>query len=255
MLTDMKKYTWLGLVAAAFGLGALGAWVVRPQPTSSQTIYAALPPPQVVVAAAPLPTSAPAVQAAQKAFQPQTVTANGIPVQVTYARVLKPGEYDTKGGIEIGFCYPTRNNGQWYPYFKPLNNNGLTIPPSGGGWDRKNTTTPNQSANGRECAFMFYELDPAQLVMPFTFTIREIAVTPHEGSFCEEMALRLGSSAAAHQAGIVAKCASNADGSPAITLNAHNPNLSDAEAQRILDEEVESRYVGPWTFTIDQLSR
>jgi hypothetical protein len=47
MLTDMKKYTWLGLVAAAFGLGALGAWVVRPQPTSSQTIYAALPPPQV----------------------------------------------------------------------------------------------------------------------------------------------------------------------------------------------------------------
>ncbi len=258
MLTEMKKYTWLGLVAAAFGLGALGAWVARPPASSSPSINAALPPPQVVVAAAPLPTTAPVVQAAQKAFQPQTVTTNSIPVQITYARVLKPTEYEKKAvrqGIEIGFCYPTRNAGQWYGIYEPITNRGQTIWPSGAGLSDQNNTPANKSSKGRECAYMFYELDPAQLVMPFTFSIREIFVLPHEGSFCDEMALRLSSSAAAHQAGIVAKCTTNADGSPAVTLSGHNPNLSDAEAQRILDEEVESRYLGPWTFTIDQLSR
>lgn len=252
--TALFSYTIYFCLALA--LGALGAWAFyRPSTMIRTGVQArnAQPIAQAVVVL-PQPTAIPALVVAGKKFIPQTVVANGVPVQLNYVRSLAPGEYDLQKGIEIGFCYPTRNAGQWYSSFAPIYNNGKKIIPWAGGWQKENTSQANSEKPGRECGLVVYELDPATIQYPLQFTISTIYVQQREWSFCNELKQRLETSAEAKRVGLAAQCEDQADGSYQTRVVSHLPSVSDDEAQQVLNAEIASEYIGPWTFSIDAIS-
>jgi hypothetical protein len=248
--TMLKYSLYFGLAVA---LGVLSAWAYY-RPTRSIEITTTGQTAQFVAQAAQAeaqPTAIPLVEEARKQFKPQTVVANGVAVQTNYARILAPGEHELQQGIEIGYCYPTRNAGQWYGNYEPIEVNGKKIIPWGEYWQKDKATLANSEKPGRECGVVIYEVDPATIQLPLQFTISSIFVIPHEGKFCQELKLRLESSSEAKRVGLSAQCEDLADGSYKASVSSHAPNVSAETAQQVLDAEIASEYVGPWTFSIE----
>jgi hypothetical protein len=255
-MKKLKQHTMLKYslyISLALALGALSAWAYY-RPTRSVEISTAGQTARFVAQAAQeeaQPTANPDVDEARKQFKPQTVVANGLAVQTNYARILAPGEHELQQGIEIGYCYPTRNAGQWYFTFEPIEINGRKIIPWSFDWQRDKAIPANSEKPGRECGVVIYEVDPATIQLPLQFTISSIFVIPHEGTFCQELKLRLESSSEAKRVGLSAHCEDLADGSYQARVRSHAPNVSAETAQQVLDAEIASEYVGPWTFSIE----
>jgi hypothetical protein len=212
--------------------------------------------PQAVASAGSAPTQQILPTVSTQIATPQTnipevltATQNDVTVTVTSAKVI-----DT--GIEIGICYTTLDNGEWYPmpgpisygkykaHFKEFGFLDNEIPADG-----KNT--------GTRCAFIRYNIDDlTTITTPINFSIVKFYAPPREMySPCQEVQQRLDTNPKAQAYGLKIKCSEKADGNRDVTLLGNDNSITHDEVQKVLDVISNAEVQGNWTFTITNLTK
>lgn len=241
MLSKIKAVTILaiGLLAVAV-FAAVSFYFSQPQ---SQALAGNAGNPQ----AAPIhsePVSPPAIQAAKTEVLAQTV--HDIKIEVTSAKIIKTG-------VEIGVCYTTPDNGEWYSFPGHLFYETYEIYPDEVGLvDEKQANKDNP---GKRCEVVRYRINDLESIStPLHFSITEIMAIQREMySPCEEFEQRLNSNSKAHAYGLKAKCTETAEGKVAVELVGHGKSVDKDKAKKALEEIASAQVIGPWEFTINSL--
>lgn len=190
------------------------------------------------------PTTNTVAQAAKSEVFSQTV--NDIKIEITSAKIIKTG-------VEIGICYTTPDNGEWYPSPGHLFYSSYEIYP-----DELEFTTERMADKnnlGWRCALVRYRInDLTTITTPLQFSLTEIYAPGREMySPCEEFEQRLNSNSKAHAYGLKAKCAETTEGKVAVELVGHGKSVEKDKAKKALDDIASAQVIGPWEFTINSL--
>lgn len=222
-------------------IGSISFYFSRPQAVASA--YSA--PTQQI-----LPTASVQIAAPQTTL-PEVLTAeqNGVTVTVTSAKVI-----DT--GIEIGICYTTLDNGEWYPMPGPIFYGKYKISPREFGF-LDNEIPADGKNTGTRCAVIDYQIDNLKTITtPINFSILKFYAPPREMySPCQEVQHRLDTSPKAQEYGLKINCSEKADGNRDVTLLGNDNSITHDEAQKVLDVIANAEVKGNWTFTITDLTK
>lgn len=241
MTSKIKVVTILAMgLLTITALTAIGFYFSQPQ---SQALAGNVANPQAA------PTySEPAVTTAAQAAKSEVLsqTINDIKIEITSAKIIKTG-------VEIGICYTTPDNGEWYSFPGHLFYETYEIYPDEIGFvDEKQA---NQDSVGKRCEFVRYRINDLESIStPLQFSITEIMAMQREMySPCEEFQQRLNSNSKAHAYGLKAKCAETAEGRVAVELVGHGKSVDKDKAKKVLDDIASAQVIGPWEFTINSL--
>lgn len=197
-----------------------------------------------------LPTASVPIAAPQTTI-PEVLTAeqNGVTVTVTSAKVI-----DT--GIEIGICYTTLDNGEWYPMPGPIFYGKYKILPKEAGF-LDNEIPADGKNTGTRCAYIRYNIDDlTTITTPINFSILKFYAPPREMySPCQEVQQRLDTNPKAQEYGLKINCSEKPDGNRDVTLLGNGNSLTHDEAQKVLDVIANAEVQGSWTFTIINLTK
>ncbi|MBI2757583.1 MAG: hypothetical protein HYX49_02800 [Chloroflexi bacterium] len=212
--------------------------------------------PQAVASASSAPTQQilPTVSvqiAAPQTNIPEVLTAaqNDVTVNVTSAKVI-----DT--GIEIGICYTTLDNGEWYPMPGPITYGKYKVAPKELGF-LDNEIPADGKNTGTRCAFVRYNIDDlTTITTPISFSILKFYAPPREMyTPCQEVQQRLNTNPKAQAHSLKIKCSEKADGNRDVTLVGNDNSITSDEAQKELDVIANAEVQGNWTFTITDLTK
>jgi hypothetical protein len=188
-------------------------------------------------------------EAQLKAQEAILKTQNDITVEITSAKVINTG-------VEIGICYTTPDNGEWYPMPGHLFYDKYEVYPDEYEFlegeilaDGKNT--------GTRCALIRYRIDDLKtFTTPIEFSILKFYAPGREMyTPCQELQQRLDSNPKAKAYGLKAKCVENSDGTISATLLDHAKSVSNDNAKQALDKIAKAEVVGPWEFTIAEIEK
>jgi len=177
-----------------------------------------------------------------------TRTVNDIVVEITSAQSIT--------GMEIGICYTTPDNGEWYPMPGHLFYGKYEVYPDEIEF-LDNEILADGKNTGTRCALIRYLIDDlSTLTTPIEFSILQFYAPGREMySPCEELQQRLDTNPKAQAYGLKMECKEASDGNVSVTLVGHNQSVAKEEAGKTLDEIAEAEVVGPWEFTINELER
>ena len=175
-------------------------------------------------------------------------TKKDITVDITSTQVISTG-------IEIGICYTTPDNGEWYPMPGHLFYGEYEVYPDEYEFtfeklaDGKNT--------GTRCALIRYRIDDLRtLNAPINFSIVRFYAPGREMyTPCQELQQRLDTNPKANAYGLKANCTDVGDGTISVTLIDHNPTVTKDKASKMLDEIAGAEVDGPWEFTITEIAK
>jgi hypothetical protein len=198
----------------------------------------------------------PALEQQQPAVQPSaqpvsafplSQTANGITVELTSAKLIKTG-------IEIVICYPPPDAGEWYPTPGHIYYSTWEILPDE--FELISQKKADGMNPGQNCEAIRYRIDDqASITLPIKFSLLGIHAVPREGSACRDLQTRLDGSPKAKAYGLKVNCEENEQGTRNATVTDHGASVSNAEAQKVLDEILASNVSGPWEFSIAALQK
>ncbi|MGC1376414.1 MAG: hypothetical protein WA821_09330 [Anaerolineales bacterium] len=231
-------------------IASIGWYFSRSQSRALAANNGAVPPPAQNQQAPAVKPTALATQPTTPAASifPLSQTVNGMTVQVTAAKLIKTG-------IEIDICYPTPDAGEWYSTPGHLYYSTWEILPDEAGLiSEKKADGVNP---GQNCELILYKIDDqASITLPIKFSLLGIHVVPREGPACKDLQVRLDSNAKAKAYGLKVNCAEGGQNSGrTATLADHGKSVSDAVAQKALDEILQFSIDGPWEFSITQLDK
>ncbi|RPI90513.1 MAG: hypothetical protein EHM40_18170 [Chloroflexi bacterium] len=176
-------------------------------------------------------------------------TQNDITVEITSAQIIATG-------VEVGVCYTTLDDGEWYPLPGHLFYGKDEIYPDEIEFlegeilaDGKNT--------GTRCALIRYLIDDlTTLTTPVEFSILQF-YAPFREMYtpCQEIQQRLDTSPKAQAYGLKMMCTETGDGNISVTLVDHDRSVTKDEASKTLDEIAQAEVDGPWEFTINEIER
>lgn len=178
---------------------------------------------------------------------PLSSTVNDKTVEVEFAKI--------KGGtLEIGVCYPTPDNGDWYPTPGSITYGNYEILPNEFEFTRE--VKADGKSEGSRCATIRYLLENTEkLSVPVKFTLIGFWAVPRETSACANFEQRFSTNIQARAANLEAKCSENDNGEIAVSLTNYDKSLQADEAQLILDEIIQGEYIGNWEFTINEITQ
>jgi len=197
-----------------------------------------------------LPTASVQIATPQTAIpEVLTATQNDVTVTVTSAKVI-----DT--GIEIGICYTTLDNGEWYPMPGPIFYGKYKISPKEFGF-LDNEIPADGKNTGTRCAYVRYNIDDLTTITPpINFSLLKFYAPPREMySPCQEVQQRLDTNPKAQEYGLKINCSEKADGNRDVTLSSNGSSVTRDEAQQVLDVIANAEVQGNWTFTITDLTK
>lgn len=236
-------------------VASLGFYLSRPQSTASANAAVQQVSPQqdtrVVAPEAQIASQdkgvdALAPQAASKVVLSQT--KQDVTVEVTYAKIIETG-------VEIGICYTTLDDAEWYPQPGHLFYGQYEVFPDEFGF------TTEEKADGKKfgkrCAMVRYRIDDlASITTPIQFSITNVIAVPSEWmSLCVNLQQRLDTNLKAKAEGLTAKCAEASDGSAVVTLVDNDKSVTKEKAKRTLDDIAKGVVTGPWDFTITEFTK
>jgi hypothetical protein len=197
-----------------------------------------------------LPTTSVQIETPQTSI-PEALTAeqNGVTVTVTSAKVI-----DT--GIEIGICYTTLDNGEWYPMPGPIFYGKYKILPKEAGF-LDNEIPADGKNTGTRCAYIRYNIDDlTTITTPVNFSLLKFYAPPREMySPCQEVQQRLDTNPKAQEYGLKINCSEKSDGNRDVTLLGNDNSITKDEAQKVLDVIANAEVQGSWIFTITDLTK
>ena len=176
-------------------------------------------------------------------------TREDITIEMTSAKVIGTG-------MEIGICYTTPDNAEWYPMPGHLFYGNYEIYP-----DEIEFLAGERFADGksmgRRCALIRYRInDVSTLVTPVELSILQLYAPGREMyTPCEEFRERMATNPKVKAYDLKVECVETSDGSISATLLEHDPSISSEEANRILNEIASAEINGPWIFRIDEIER
>lgn len=172
---------------------------------------------------------------------------NEITVEITSAKIIKTG-------VEIGICYTEVDDGDWYPMPGHLFYSTYEIYPDE--FELTTETLATKTQVGNRCALVRYRIDDTEnITTPVKFSILQMTAIPREMyTPCQEVLQRLETNSKANAYGITAKCTENSDGVPSVTLDNYGQSVKVEMARGILDEIAKGVILGPWEFTISDIS-
>jgi hypothetical protein len=186
------------------------------------------------------------IPTATEAFEPQKQIIGDVTVEVTYAKRIETG-------IEIGVCFTTLDDGEWYPWPGELITNGGNYEPDESGFTTEDHA--NAKSTGTRCSFIRYRIKDVQTdLLPIQFTMLKLIALPREMPACQNLQQRLDTNLKAQEYGITIKCTGAEQQSEmSVQLVDFNPSYTKEEVQVLLDEIVAGEVNGPWEFIIDQI--
>ncbi len=222
-------------------LGSISFYFSRPQAVAS----AGSAPTQQI-----LPTVSVQIATPQTAI-PAVLTAeqNDVKVKVTSAKVIGTG-------IEIGICYSTLDNGEWYPMPGPITFGKYKVSPKELGF-LDNEIRADGKNTGTRCAYIRYNIDDlTTITTPINFSILKFYAPPREMySPCQEVQQRLDTNPKAQAYGLKINCSEKADGNRDVTLSGNVNSITRDEAQKALDVISNAEVLGNWMFMITDLTK
>lgn len=183
----------------------------------------------------------------QNAEFPLSSTVDEKIVEVEFAKI-------TDGTLEIGVCYPTPDDGDWYPTPGSVTYGSYEILPNE--FEFTNEVKADGKSEGRRCATIRYLLENTEkLYVPVKFTLIGFWAVPKETSACANFEQRFSTNVKAREANLEAKCSENGNGEISVSLTNYDKSLQADEAQLILDEIIKGEYIGNWEFTINEITQ
>jgi hypothetical protein len=178
---------------------------------------------------------------------PLSATINDKTVEVEFAKI-------TDDTLEIGVCYPTLDNGDWYPTPGSVTYESYEILPNE--FEFTSEVKADGKFEGSRCATIRYLLeDTEKISTPITFNLIGFWAVPRETSACANFEQRFSSNVKAREANLEAKCSENDKGEISASLTNYDNSLQADEAQSILDEIIKGEYIENWEFTINEISQ
>jgi len=175
-------------------------------------------------------------------------TQNDITVEITSTKLISTG-------VEIGICYTTPDNGEWYPLPGHLFYDKYEVFPDE--YEFTSEKIADGKNTGTRCALVRYRIDDLNtLTTPIEFSILKFYAPGREMyTPCQELQQRLDTNPKAKAYGLKAKCVENSDGIISATLLDHAKSVSKDNAKQALDKIAKAEVVGPWEFTINEIER
>ena len=175
-------------------------------------------------------------------------TQNDITVEITSTKLISTG-------VEIGICYTTPDNGEWYPLPGHLFYDKYEVFPDE--YEFTSEKIADGKNAGTRCALIRYRIDDLNtLTTPIEFSILKFYAPGREMyTPCQELQQRLDTNPKAKAYGLKAKCVENSDGTISVTLLDHAKSVSNDNAKQALDKIAKAEVVGPWGFTINEIER
>lgn len=175
-------------------------------------------------------------------------TKNDITVDVTSTRVINTG-------IEIGVCYTTPDNGEWYPMPRHLFYGGYEVYPDE--YEFTSEKLADGKNTGTRCALIRYRIDDlSALNAPINFSIVRFYAPGREMyTWCQELQQRLNTNPKANAYGLKANCTDGSDGMISVSLIDHNKAVTKDKASKLLEEIARAEVDGPWEFTITEIAK
>ena len=172
---------------------------------------------------------------------------NEITVEIISAKIIKTG-------VEIGICYTEVDDADWYPMPGHLFYSTYEIYPDE--FELTTETLATKTHIGSRCALVRYRIDDIEnITTPIQFSILQMTAIPREMyTPCQEILQRLETNSKANAYGITAKCTETSDGAPNVTLDNYGQSVKEEMARGILDEIAKGVILGPWEFTISNIS-
>jgi len=241
-----KKYSTLstGLAIALMVVTTIGSIVwYASQPQSK--VLADTTKIQQLVTSQEIPSNNSISQAASTI--PQLQTINGVTIELTSVK-------QTETGIEIGICYPTPDDGDWYPTPGHIYYSTYEVLPDE--FEFISEQKADGINTGRRCVLIRYRIDEMEsITTPMQFTLLDYWAVPREMPPCENLQQRLNTNPKAKAYGLKAKCSSDEQGGMSVTLSDKASSVAQDKAQLVLDEIVNGIVNGPWEFTITELEK
>ena len=180
------------------------------------------------------------------AFKIQKQTIDDVTVEVTYVKKIETG-------VEIGICFTTLDDGEWYPGPGFLEYGEEKFAPDEAGLIREVHADGKNS--GIRCMYIRYRIeDPEKITLPIQFTMRDVYMLPREIPACQNLQYRLDTNPKAQAYGITVNCTGGEQQSDmSVQLADFSKSTTQEEAQKVLDGIVAGEVSGPWEFTIDQI--
>lgn len=186
---------------------------------------------------------------------PQTIdqkvlskTNNDITVDVTSTQVISTG-------IEIGICYTTPDNGEWYPMPGHLFYGEFEVYPDE--YEFTAETLADGKNTGTRCALIRYRIDDLNtLNAPIYFSVLRF-YAPGREMFtpCQELQQRLDTNPKAKAYGLKAVCTELSNGSISVALAGNDKSVTKEKADKLLKDIAKAEIDGPWEFTIAPIEK
>ncbi|HET6595479.1 MAG TPA: hypothetical protein VFG81_07635 [Anaerolineales bacterium] len=177
----------------------------------------------------------------------QTQTVNEVTVELTSAKLIETG-------VQVELCYPTPDNGDWYPTPGSLQYGTNEFLPDE--FEFISEEKADGIHTGKRCVLVRYWINNVEsITTPVQVTLLSYWAVPREVPPCENIMQRLDTNPQAKAYGLNATCSYDDQTGIAVTLSEHSPSIVQEEAQQALDEIVRGEVNGPWTFTISTLEK
>jgi hypothetical protein len=223
-------------------LGSIGWYIARPQSkalANNANIQLSVPKQDL---------NEPSKLAAQVENRlPKSQTLNGITVELTSAKMIRTG-------IQIGICYPTPDNGDWYPTPGNLTYGTYEIPPDE--FEFTSEVKADGVNTGKRCVLIRYRIDEMEnITTPMQVALTGYWAVPRELPPCENLMQRISTNPKAQAYGLKAKCSYDEQTGISVTLSEKAFSIAQDKAQQALDEIVKGEVNGPWLFTINEIEK
>ena len=186
------------------------------------------------------------IPTATEAFEPQKQVVGDVTVEVTYAKRIETG-------VEIGVCFTTLDDGEWYPGPGYLTSAEEKFPPDE--FEFLDEIHANKNSTGTRCAAIRYRVEDEQtIIFPLQFEMRDVHMIPREMPACQNLQYRLDTNPKAQEYGIAVDCTEGkVQGEMDVSLSGFSKSVTEEEAQIILDKIIVGRVNGPWNFMIEKI--
>lgn len=244
---SQNRLAWFFVTLLAGGVLAVGlglvfrSWLAQniaqaaqPDPVAVERV---LPAPQVVV---DTPASAsPPTLSVSGMTGVSSLSINGIDMSVAQPR--RDGKR-----IKFDVCYTLPDNADWVVWQASL------YYPGGEGEqlmvEMRDRHPATAGQPGRRCDVVSFRVPPEANTSQVTFTIQSIGAYPSESDYCTTYLSRVQAGLAANHTGVQVACATE-NGSASLVVVGKPAQMTQAEAEKLVQSDVWFTIQGPWVFT------